>query len=469
MFDRLGEASYYSKLDLKSGFHQIRISPEDIEKTAFNTKYGHFEFLVMPMGLRNAPATFQSLMNSIFYDTIDDFMVVYLDDILIYSNSREDHLKHLRIVLQRLKDNSLYVEKSKYESMTDKTEFLGLQVGKKGIRVSDERKRVVQDWPTPQTISELRSLIGLLQFFRRFIHGFSETAAPLTNLTRKGCSMAQWNDHCDSAFSQLKSKLTNAPIMKAPDWALPFRCHIDASQLAVGGTLTQVHATGEHPISYFSKRLSPAEENYSANDRELMGLIYFLKRFRCYLEGTSFEVVTDNQVLRSFFTKPALSRRESRWLDFLGQFGITRLTLVKGKIHVLGDALSRAPHIATNNVETRKPTSLTIEAELPIGMTENYDSDQFFHTYFRALKGSFPNENVIRERVMQLLPEFQLEEDVLKFRGKVCVPRANVRDIMHLAHDCKLAGHFSYTKTLARLENFYWKNKSKDVELYCLG
>lgn len=289
-----------------------------------------FEFLVMPMGLPNAPATFQSLMNSIFYDLLDDFMVMYLDDILVYRDSREENLRHLRTVLQRLKDNSFYVGENKYELMTDETEFLGLRVDKTGIKVGDERKKVVQDWPAPKTLSELRILIGLLQFFRRFIKGLSETAAPLPNLTRKGRSMTQWEEICDSAFSQLKEKLISLPIMRAPDWALSIRCHIDACQLAVGGTLTQVSETGEHAI-YFLKRLSPAEENYSANDRELLGLIYFLQRFRCFLEGSSFDVLTDNQVLRSLFCKDTLSRRESRWLDFLGQYGITKLTLVKGK------------------------------------------------------------------------------------------------------------------------------------------
>lgn len=145
----------------------------------------------------------------------------------------------------------------------------------------------------------------MLQFFRRFIRRFSDIAAPLTNLTRKGNSIANWNEECEKAFQDLKEKLVRSLIMKAPNWALPFRCHIDASQLAVGGTLAQVHSDREHPVSYLSKRLTPTEENYSANDREVLGLIYFLQRFRCYLEGSSFEVLNDNQILISFFTKPS--------------------------------------------------------------------------------------------------------------------------------------------------------------------
>lgn len=202
MFDCLGQAQFFSKLDLKTGFHQIRISPDDVEKTAFKTKYGNFEFLVMPMGLRNAPATFQALMNSIFGDCIEDFIVIYLDDILIFSESREDHLRHLRLVLSRLKEHQLYIGKKKFELMLEETEFLGLIVGESGVKIGDDRSALIRDWPTPQSISELRSFLGLVQFFRHFIQHFSRISAPLTNLTRKNSSLSQWNSDCDKAFDQ---------------------------------------------------------------------------------------------------------------------------------------------------------------------------------------------------------------------------------------------------------------------------
>lgn len=169
MLDRLGQAQYFSKLDLKAGFLQIRIAPEYIEKTTFKTKYGHSEFLVMPMGLRNAPATFQALLNSIFRDYIDEFLVVYLDDILIFSDTKVDHIRHLRIVLTRLREHELYLGSNKYELLREETEFLGLIVGRNGIKMGEDRKRLIREWPIRKNITELRSFLGLVQFFRRII------------------------------------------------------------------------------------------------------------------------------------------------------------------------------------------------------------------------------------------------------------------------------------------------------------
>lgn len=186
MFDQLGKAKVFSKLDLKTAFHQVRIKEEDIEKTAVKTKYGLFEFMDMPMGLYNAPATFQALMNEKIGDCIDVFMVVYVDDILIYSDSHEEHLHHLKTVLQRLDNNQLYVGSDKFELITTEIEFLGLHTRTNGVKIGDDCKKIVKEWPNPKSLTELRSFLGLLQFFMCFIKGFSKIAASFTSLTRKG-------------------------------------------------------------------------------------------------------------------------------------------------------------------------------------------------------------------------------------------------------------------------------------------
>lgn len=467
LLDRLGQASVFSKMDMKTGFHQIRIKEADVEKTAFNTKYGHFEFLVMPMGLCNAPATFQSLMNSLFYDHLDEFVVVYIDDLLIFSTNRTDHLKHLEIVLSRLQENQLFVGRNKCHFMTDEIEFLGLKVSQNGIHIDPERKKAVEEWPRPRCIKELRSFIGLLQYFRRFVKNFSEVAAPLTNLTRKSSGIQNWNDECSEAFQSLKKKLTSSPILVAPNWEKEFRCHIDAMQYSVGGTLTQLDQEGqERVVAYYSRRLNEAEESYVSNDRELLGLVYFLKRFRCYLEGSTFEVLTDNQVLSNFLTKKSLSRREMRWLDLFAEFNLDKITLVQGKIHVLGDALSRIPtdsNFVINNISSSKPS---FEDEF----NSAYSTDQFFGPIYRALEtGLLPSDPIQRKRIESIQHRFKLHNGALLYDGKKCVPRKLVKRVLYLSHDTPVGGHFSFTKTLSRLNDFYWKSKTRDVERYCKG
>lgn len=469
MFDRLGEATVFSKLDLKTGFHQIRMRPEDIEKTAFNTKYGQFEYLVMPMGLCNAPATFQTLMNQIFSEYIDDFIVVYMDDLLVFSQSREEHLKHLELVLEKLQSGSLYVSPKKCSFMKEETEFLGMIVGREGIKVDPDKIRVIQEWPIPTCITDVRSFVGLLQFFRRFIQNFSALASPLTSLTKKGRGIKDWNSDCENAFNKLKSSLVSAPILMPADWKLPFRCHVDASQFAVGGTLTQIDSKGsERVVAYFSKKLSDAEQNYTANERELLGLVFFLKRFRCYLEGSEFEVITDNQVLHNFFTKQDMSRKEARWLDLLSQFNISRISLKAGKVHVLGDVLSRAPQVVkdarylTNNM-------MASSANLNLEFENDYTNDQMFGPILKGLRKEFEGNPIQQERVRRLLPMFEERDRLLLYDQKICVPRTRVADIMELAHDISIAGHFGFSKTLGRLNQYHWKNKTRDVRRYCDG
>lgn len=357
------------------------------------------------MGLRNAPAPFQALMNSFFYDNIDEFLVIYLDDILIYSNTRVDHSRHLRIVLQRSKKDRLYTGKIKYELMITETEFLVLQLGKEEIVVEEERKRTVAQCSKPTNI-RTKEFGRVATIFQKIHTSFFDIAAPLTSLTKKGNGIANWNEECEKSFQVLKEKLVSSHIMKPPNSTLPFRRCIDASQLAVGGILTQVHSDVEHPVSYFSKRLTPTEKCYSQNYHELLGPIYFLLRFRCYLEGSLFEVPTDNHILKSF-TKPSPSRSEARWLDFLGQFLITSLMLVKRKLNVLGNPHTRAPEttkstpntdILKNVFSTNNTSVEVVEMIPPRGLTDNYEDDHVFEKIVSELYGILPKNQIQQEK-----------------------------------------------------------------------
>lgn len=393
MFDRLGQAKVFSKIDLKTGFHQIRIRPEDIEKTAFTTKYGQFEYTVMAMGLCNAHATFQTLMNSIFRDVIDKFLVIYLDDILIFSNSEEEHLEHVKLVLEILKENSLYISPKKCEFFKEEVEFLGLLAGKRGIRVDPAKIEVINNWPKPENITELRGFLGLVQFFKRFIKNFSAKAKLLTDLTRKDKGIAAWNEECSQSFEELKQTLISAPVLIAPDWDKPFELHVDTSQYAVGATLKQNDDEGRtHVIAYSSKNMTLAEQNYTANDRELLALVTGLQRFRCYLEGATFSVITDNQVVSFFFSKPNLSRREARRSEILADFNISTLNLKPGRINVLGDALSRIRHeekkIENSNIDVVEVS----DQDIVRMKLEAYAEDQAFGPIFRSFNNEWPED-----------------------------------------------------------------------------
>lgn len=209
-----------------------------MEKTAFTTNYGQYEYTVAALGLCHAPATFQTLMNSIFRDVIDDFMVVYLDDLLIFSKTAEEHEAHVYLVLNRLRENQLYVSPKKCSFFQPEVKFLGLLDGRNGIRVDPENVEVIKNWPRPEHLTEIRGFLGLVQLFKRFIKTFSELARRLTGLTKKTKGITAWKADCDDSFKTLKASLMNAPILVAPDWEKPFILHVDASQFAFGRTLT---------------------------------------------------------------------------------------------------------------------------------------------------------------------------------------------------------------------------------------
>jgi len=355
------------------------------------------------------------------------------------------------------------VAPSKVRLAQPSLEFLGLKISANGISPTPDKVSLIQDWPKPRTLTELRSFLGLTQFFRRFIRDYAKLASPLTNLTKKDQGIQRWSIDCDHAFTRLKEALISAPILRHVDWSLPFNCHVDASGEAVGGTLTQVVEGKEHAIAFFSHRLTPAESKYSANDRELLALVAFLKRFRCYLEGSEFQVFTDNQVLKHFFDKKDLSRREAGYLALLTNFGIFPINLQRGRIHVLGDSPSRAPHaqpeLALSNIEIA-----------PSASQRDIAKDQYFGPIYAALNAAKPSNNISR-RLKLLSNNYALRDGLLRVKATnaLCVPRKMVPTLLRAAHDSATSGHTGFVKTLVRLDDFYWKKKYRDVKAYVQG
>ncbi|GJX12158.1 putative reverse transcriptase domain-containing protein [Tanacetum coccineum] len=295
LFDQLQGSSVYSKIDLRSGYHQLRVREEDIPKTAFRTRYGHYEFQVMPFGLTNAPAVFMDLMNRVCKPYLDKFVIVFIDDILIYSKNKKEHKEHLKQILELLKKEELYAKFSKCEFWIPKVQFLGHVIDSKGIHVDPAKIESIKDWTSPKSPTEIRQFLGLAGYYRRFIEGFSKIAKPMTKLTQKKVKF-EWGDKQEAAFQLLKQKLCSAPILALPEGSEDFIAYCDASKKGLGAVLMQ----REKVISYASRQLKIHEKNYTTHDLELGAVVFALKIWRHYLYGTKCTVFTEShQILNA--------------------------------------------------------------------------------------------------------------------------------------------------------------------------
>src|SRR5438105_5778201 len=335
MLDELSGAVIFSKIDLRSGYHQIRMALGDEWKTAFKTKFGLYEWLVMPFGLTNAPSTFMRLMNEVLRAFIGKFVVVYFDDILIYSKSHAEHIDHLRVVFNALRAARLFANLGKCIFCTDRVAFLGYVVTPQGIEVDDSKIEAMKSWPVPETITKVRSFLGLAGFYRRFVRDFSTIAAPLHELTKKGVSF-YWGPAQEQAFELLKDKLTHAPLLQLPDFGKTFELECDASGVGLGGVLIQ---EGK-PVAYFSEKLSGPVLNYSTYDKELYALIRSLETWQHYLCPKEFIIHSDHESLKHIRSQSNLNRRHAKWVEFIESFPYI-IKYKKGKDNVIADALSR--------------------------------------------------------------------------------------------------------------------------------
>nr|GFA67813.1 reverse transcriptase domain-containing protein [Tanacetum cinerariifolium] len=280
LFDQLQRSKVYSKIDLRSGYHQLRIWEEDIPKTALITRYGHYEFQVMPFGLTNAPTVFMDLMNWVFKPYLDRFVIVFIDDILIYSKNRKEHEGHLKMILKLLKEEELYAKFSKCEFWLSKVQFLGYVIDSEGILVDPAKIEAIKDWESPKTPTEIRQFLGLAGYYRRFIEGFLKIAKPMTKLTQKSVKF-DWGEKAEATFQLLKQKLCSAPILTLPEGSENFVVYCDASHKGLGAVLMQK----EKVIAYAFCQLKVHEKNYTTHDLKLGAVVFALKMWRHYLYG----------------------------------------------------------------------------------------------------------------------------------------------------------------------------------------
>jgi hypothetical protein len=302
LFDQMKEASVFLKIDLRSGYHQLKIQESDIPKTAFRTRYGLYEYTVMSFGLTNAPAYFIYLMNKVFMEYLDRFVVVFIDDILIFSKAMEEHEGHLRLVLEKLRSNQLYAKFSKCEFWLTEVAFLRHVISAGGVSVDLEKVRDVLNWMPPITVLEIRSFLGLAGYYHRFIKDFSKIAKPMMKLLEKNKAF-EWTKECRASFEELKKRLTSSPVLVLPDLNKKFDIYCDASRQGLGCVLMQEGQV----VCYASRQLRKHEENYPTHDLELAAVVHALKIWRHYLIGHRCEIYSDHKSLKYIITQNDLN------------------------------------------------------------------------------------------------------------------------------------------------------------------
>lgn len=445
--ERLGKSRYFTTLDLRSGYHQIPVDPADREKTAFTTEGGHFEYQRLPFGLVNAPATFQRLMDRLLFELKGEECFVYLDDIIIFSETFDEHCTRLGNVLERLRAANLKVNLEKCAFLQESVKYLGHIVTADGVKPDPEKVRAVEEYPVPRTVREVKGFLGLAGYYRRFIQGFAEMAKPLTALLKKE-AMYVWGREQQNSFDQLKRSLCSAAVLIYPDFEDGFILSTDASGWAVGAVLSQVRNGQERPVAYASRQMNRAEQNYSATEKELLAVVWATKVFRCYLLGRPFRLVTDHAALQWMLSLVDPSSRLTRWALRLSEFKYT-VEHKPGKKHTNADALSRARVCPVKEGGTGALSTGTLRdaQDRDEGVREMADKPGFC----RDARGLVYKEVSENGRSLRLL----------------VVPKELVPRILESCHATPWGGHPGIERTAGKVRlNYYWPTIQKDVEEY---
>nr|GEW82673.1 putative reverse transcriptase domain-containing protein [Tanacetum cinerariifolium] len=426
LFDQLQGSSVYSKIDLRSGYHQLRVREQDVPKTIFKTRYWHYEFQVMPFGLTNAPAVFMNLMNRVCKRYLDKFVIVFIDDILIYSKDEKEHEEHLKAILELLKKEKLYAKFSKCEFWIPKVQLLGHVINSRGIHVNPAKIESIKDWASPKTPTEICQFLGLTGYYRRFIEGFSKIAKSMTKLTQKGIKF-DWGEKEENDFQLIKQKLCSLPILALPKGSEDFVVYCDASHKGLGAVLMQ----REKVIAYASRQLKVHEKNYTTHNLELGSVVFALKIWRHYLYGTKCTVFTDHKSLQHILDQKELNIRQRRWLELLSDYDCD-IRYHSGKANVVADALTQ--------IEALKPENL-----------ENEDI------------GGMIRKDIPKEKLKPLA------DGTLCLNGRSWLPcYGDLRSvIMHESHKSKYSVHPGSDKMYQDMKKLYWwPNMKANIATY---
>ena len=512
--DALCHSKYYTKLDIIAAYNKLRIAEGHEWKTAFITRFGLFETLVMPFGLCNAPAEFQHYINHILFDLLDKFCTAYLDDVLIYSQTKKEHREHVRQVVARLRDAGLQIDINKCEFETTRTKYLGLIITTEGIEMDPDKVTAISSWLPPSSVRDLQKFLGFANFYRRFIKNFSQLCRPLNDLLKKGVPW-QWGRAHQQAFANLKVAFSTAPTLAFFDYNRKTILETDASDWASGGVLSQIDDEGcLRPVAYFSSKHSASECNYEIYDKELLAIIKSLEEWRPELQGTQepFEIITDHKNLEYFMTTKALNQRQVRWSEFLSGFNF-RIIYRPGNKAARPDALSRKrehrPSKANPSDErlknrervllpadrfesaalenllaeansdpdtdmTAAPIDMVIPAtDKPIDdlITAAYASSDMVNAMLSSLRDpecrKWPKP--LRKELRIAMTDCKIVESKIYYRDKLFLPPDDElrTQVIYRTHSTGPAGHPGRTKTLDLLSrSYWWPRMSKDVEEY---
>ncbi|TPX54573.1 hypothetical protein PhCBS80983_g05887, partial [Powellomyces hirtus] len=481
LLDWVRGARCLTKIDLHGAYNLVRMRAGDEWKTAFRCRYGLFKYSVMPFGLCNAPGVFQHLVNDIFRDILDVYVVIYLNNILIFSRNPEDHMKHVREVLRRLREHKLYAKLEKCEFNVKSVEFLGFIISQDGIAMDPKKIDAITSWEQPSTVKGVQRFLGFANFYRRFIKDYSKIASPLTALTKKD-STCQWTPATESAFQRLKSAFTTAPILVHADPQKPFIVETDASDFALGAVLSQPdHENNLHPVAFHSRKFTKEEINYKIHDKELLAIVDSFEEWRHYLVGAEHQVTvySDHKNLQYFMSTRKLNRRQARWSLFFADFDFV-ITYKPGSLQGHADALSRRTELelqegeeACHSQETQIliPERLKLLATLPTPTDDAFlqeikyatASDNFAQNIISQL-----NNNHASETSKEHTKRFKVHDGILLYDSIVYVPTRDLRlRALEDTHDNQLSGHFGVSKTLELTSrNYWWPQQWKLVKEY---
>jgi len=502
MRDRLHGAKIFTIIDIKNAYHRIRIAEGSIEKTGFRTRFGHFEYVVLPFGLTNAPATWQRLTNKILGDLYDEGVISYLDDILIFSKTEEEHKKLLREVFDRLTANKLYVKRSKCEWAKDEVEFCGHMIGRDGLRISPRKLQVLHDWPEPRNHKDVQSFLGLTNYLIDYVKDYAEIVMPLSEL-QSGKKQWVWREDVERrAYHAIKEAIKTAPVLATFDADKETYVYTDASGFAVGGWIAQPAEPGDkiptplpktvkgfnnlpklRPICFFSRKMKPNERKYHTYERELLGLIKLLRANRHYLIGRHFRCFTDHKSIEFLQKQPHLSRRQADWVELLQEFDF-HIEHIPGRWNSVADILSRNPSYAPRCIQCQRRIEInqylanlvSVDNSSPQTVEQIWEPVTTDEGWLRVLKNDdfykkikSELEETEKSQRRATLEWFTIDDkEFLFYRGRTYVPYALRGQLFRKYHDELLTGgHTGIRRTITKImDKYYWPKLTKEVFQY---